>query len=141
VFSARQSVFIDLNREEWERNMNREEWGWNNDLGNNEFEYAPGHTSYTIYDQGGGLVKRVRNARNPDDPEPTLVPLASGRYEVVAEAEDHGGTVEVSIPVVIQSGRTTTAHLTDGWKPHRPYTDKDVVRLPDGEIAGWLATR
>jgi hypothetical protein len=28
-----------------------------------------------------------------------------------------------------------------GWKPRHHYTDSDVVRLPGGEIAGWLAVR
>ena len=83
----------------------------------------------------------MRNARNPNDGEPALVSLPPGRYEILAQAQDWAGTVEVTVPVVIRAGRTTTAHLVDGWKPHRHYTDKDVVRLPDGEIAGWLAVR
>jgi hypothetical protein len=132
VFSARQPAVIDLNMEER---------AWNSDFGKNEFEYAQGHTAYTIYNEAGRLVKRVRNARNQDDPEPTLVPLPAGCYEIRAEAEARAGTVAVSIPVVIRPGRITTAHLAGGWKPRGHYTDNEVVRLPDGAIAGWLATR
>ena len=114
---------------------------WNNDFGKNEFLYEPAHTDYTIYSQDGRPLRQVRNARSENDPEPTRVSLPPGHYEIQAEAEDDAGLLEVRVPVVIQAGRTTTAHLAGGWKPHRHYTDHDVVRLPDGEIAGWLATR
>jgi hypothetical protein len=114
---------------------------WDNDFGKNEFQYDPAHTDYTIYSQGGALLKRVRNARNPDDGEPALVPLPPGLYDIQAQAEDYARTVEVKVPVVIQAGRTTAVHLAGGWKPHHRYTDNEVVRLPNGEIAGWLAVR
>jgi hypothetical protein len=87
----------------------------------------------------GRLLKRVRNARDGNDREPTLVSLPPGRYEIQAEAEDYAGTLEVRVPVIIQAGRTTAAHLSGGWRPQRQYTGNEVVRLPDGEIAGWLA--
>ncbi len=132
VYSARKKADIDLNMEERL---------WDNDFGKNEFQYDPVHTDYTIYSQGGGFIKQVRNARNPNDPEPVLVSLPPGLYEIQAQAENSAGTVEVRVPVVIQAGRTTVAHLMGGWKPHHHYTDNEVVRLPDGEIAGWLAVR
>lgn len=132
VFSARKQATVDVNMEEWL---------WNNDFGKNEFRYYRAHTDYTIYPQGSRLVKRVRYARDQNDPEPTLVSLPPGRYEIQAEAEDYASTVEGRIPVVIQAGQTTTAHLVNGWKPYRQYSDNEVVRLPDGEIAGWLAGR
>ena len=130
VYSAREQADID---------PNMEERLWNDDLGKNEFRYDPAHTDYTIYSEGGRLLKRVRNAPDRNDPEPTLVSLPPGRYEILAEAEDGAGTLEVRVPVVIQAGRTTTAHLSGGWKPQSQYTRNEVVRLPDGEIAGWLA--
>jgi hypothetical protein len=116
-----------------------EERLWDDDLGKNEFRYDTAHTDCTIYSEGGRLLKRVRNARDRNDPEPTLVSLPPGRYEIQAGAEDYAGTLEVRVPVVIQAGRTTVAHLSGGWKPQRQYTRNEVVRLPDGEIAGWLA--
>ena len=130
VYSAREQAGIDVNIEERL---------WDNDFGKNEFLYDPAHTDYTIYSEGGRFLKRVRNARDRNDPEPTLVSLPPGRYEIQAEAEDYAGTLEVRIPVVIQAGRTTAAHLVDGWKPRSHYAGNEVVRLPDGEIAGWLA--
>ncbi len=132
VYSARKPATVD---------PNMEERLWDDDFGKNEFLYEPAHTDYTIYALGGKLLEQVRNARNENDPEPTLVSLPPGRYEIQAEGEDDAGPLEVRVPVVIQAGQTTTAHLAGGWKPHRHYTDNDVVRLPDGEIAGWLATR
>ena len=132
VYSARTRADI---------NANMDAWLWNNDFAKNEFQYEPAHTDYTICSQGGGFFKRVSNARNPNDPEPILVSLPPGRYEIQAEAETYAGTIEVRVPVVIRAGQTTAGHLVDGWKPRRHYTDDEVVRLPDGEIAGWLAAR
>jgi hypothetical protein len=132
VYSAQQRADID---------PNMEEWFWNDDFGKNDFLYTPAHTDYTIYSQEGGFLKRVRNARDPNDPAPALVALPPGRYEIQAEAADAGSTVAVKVPVVIRPGETTKVHLVSGWKPHRSYTGQQVVRLPDGDIAGWLAAR
>ena len=132
VYSARKKADIDANMEEWR---------WDNDFGKNEFQYAPAHTDYTIYGGSGEFLRRVRNAGNPDDPNPTLVSLAPGSYEIRAEAEAPAGMVEVRVPVVIRAGRTTAAHLVGGWIPHFHYTGSEVVRLPGGEIAGWLVVR
>lgn len=132
VYSAQQRADLGANMEEWR---------WNNDMGRNEFEYEPAHTDYTIYGQAGAPLEQVRNSRNPADGTPTLVPLPPGRYEIQAEARDSSGTVEVRVPVVVEAGKTTRAHLEGGWKPHHRYSDNQVVRLPDGEIAGWLAVR
>jgi hypothetical protein len=131
VYSAQRKADIDLVTEEWR---------WNNDFGKNQFLTEPAHTEYTIYAQDGGVLKRVPNARDADDAEPTLLMLPTGTYKVEAQAEDRReGTVTVTIPVVIQKGQTTVAHLEGDWAPSHQYTDGDVVRLPDGQIAGWRA--
>ena len=132
VYSARQEADIDVNREEWL---------WNDDFGRNGFLYDTAETGYAIYNHDGKLRERVSNLRNQSGLGPALVSLPPGLYEVRAEAEDHDSTIEVKFPVVIQAGRTTTAHLVSGWKPRHHYTDDEVVRLPDGDIAGWLAVR
>jgi len=129
VYSARVPANIDANMGEWLSN---------NDFGRNAFRYEPAHTGYTIYSQDGMLRKQVRSSK---DVEPPLVSLPPGRYEIRAEAECYADTVEVRVPVVIRAGQTTAAHLAGGWKPHRRFTKDEVVRLPDGEIAGWVATR
>lgn len=130
VYSARIQANIDANMAEWR---------CNNDFGRNAFMFEPTHTGYTIYNQGGMFLKHVPNSRNRGDGEPTLVSLPPGRYEIRAEAEDYAGRVEVRVPVVIRAGQTTAAHLTGDWNPGGHFTDDEVVRLPDGEIAGWLA--
>ena len=136
--SAEGSLVVYSARERAPMDINREEWLWNSDFGRNDFLYELAHTDYTICMQDGKVLEHVRNARNVDDPEPVRVTLLPGSYRIEAEAEeDGGGTVNVTIPVVIQPGRTTTAHLAGEWKPVQHFTDADVVRLPDGQIAGW----
>ncbi len=129
VYSARERAQVDINREEWL---------WNNDFGRNDFLYEPAHTDYTILTQDGKVFEHVRNARNPDDAEPARVTLPPGIYRVEARAEERDGvTTDVTIPVVVRPGRTTTAHLAGDWRPTHQFTDAQVVRLPDGQIAGW----
>ena len=132
VSSARQSASVDVNMEEWR---------WNNDFGKNDFLYESAHTDYSLYSGHGQFLERLRNARSPSDNSPALISLPAGSYEIEAEVEDNGGAVAARVPVVIQPGQTTTVHLAGGWKPRRHYTDNQVVRLPDGQIAGWRALR
>jgi hypothetical protein len=133
VYSARERVVTDLNAEEF---------FWNNDFGKNEFLHRPAHTDYDIYGDGGKLIQHVSNARDINDPDPALVPLPPGTYKVQAKAEDYGGTTFTAvIPVVIQGGTTTAAHLDEEpWKPAGHYAKGDMVRLPDGRIVGWQAS-
>ncbi len=51
----------------------------------------------------------------------------------------NGNTTRVLLTVQIEPGKTTVVHLSGIWQPKRPYLNKQVVRLPDGQIAGWLA--
>jgi hypothetical protein len=102
VYSAREWSDADINEQEWR---------WNDDFGRNNFLYYPAHTDYVIYDNEGKLLERIRNARNPEDPEPARVPLQPGRYEIRAQAQDKEGTFEVRVPVIIQAGQTTTVRL------------------------------
>jgi hypothetical protein len=46
----------------------------------------------------------------------------------------------VTIPVVIQAGKTTSVHL-DGSKltPSSAISGLDLVSLPDGTVIGWVA--
>jgi hypothetical protein len=105
VFSGRERAVEDVNMEEWR---------WNDDFGKNAFLYAPAHSDYSIYNSEGNLVERVRNARNEEDPQPAVVTLPPGHYEVKAEAENDRGTYNVRVPVVIRSGQTTTVRLAGG---------------------------
>ena len=131
VYSARVRVPVDLNREEF---------FWNNDFGKNDFLYEPSHTSYTIYTADGALLRKVRNAKDMGDANPTLVDLPPGEYQIQAEAEDYGGcTFAVTIPVFVEPGLTTVVHLDGGWQPPRGLDAKSTVKLPNGSYVGWRA--
>lgn len=117
--------------------MNREEFLWNNDAGRNNFLYEPAHTDYTIYRQNGSIVRRVRNARVGGDPQPTLVSLPAGRYNVVAYARGFG---LIAIPVVVERGKRTVVNLQRFPNPLVQCVPKDdAVCLADGRIVGWRA--
>ena len=116
------------------------EWAWDYPFEKNAFTYGLAHTDYVIHTEDGRTLQYVRNATNPADPQPALVSLPPGRYTVQAEGEEADGRlVTVMLPVLVEPGRTTVAHLSGHWKPKAHFTEADVVRLPDGQIAGWLA--
>jgi hypothetical protein len=132
VYSARVSADVDVNAEEF---------FWNNDFGRNDFLYEPAHADYTIYGSDGKVLKRVRNAHDWNDGKPALVKLPPGHYEVQAQAEAYAGeTIPVKVPVVIKAGHETVVHLGGDWKPRGHYKRTELVRLPNGQMAGWRAT-
>ena len=131
VYTARQQEPITANFTEWQREYN---------LGRYPVAYELAHTAYTIRREDGRIIEHVRNAKGPDDPQPKVVALPPGRYQVEAEAQEpNGQMVSVILPVVVEPGKTTVAHLADQWKPGTQFREADVVRLPDGQIAGWMA--
>jgi hypothetical protein len=131
VYSARQKEPLAENLREWQ---------WEYDMGDNALAYGLAHTSYIIRTENGSVLRYVPNSRNPTDSQPTVVTLPPGRYQVEAQAEEAGRQmVTVLLPVLIEPGKTTVAHLSGHWKPKVQFSDSDVVRLPDGQIAGWLA--
>jgi len=131
VYSARFKEPVESNFLEWQPDY---------DFTAAPFFYDLAHSDYVIRKEDGSLLKNVRNARNLADPDPVLVTLPPGRYKIEAEAEEAGGrTVKVELPVLVEHGKTTVVHLSGNWRPRAHFTDADVVRLPDGQIAGWLA--
>ena len=98
-----------------------------------EDNYYP-HTSYSIRDQLGRFIKFVPNHIGYLDEKPTLVTIPAGKYNVVAESSSYG---RVTVPVVIEDGKTTVLHLDRGWNPSLNTPSNEVVRLPDGEAVGW----
>lgn len=131
VYSARQIETSSANDTEWQRDY---------DFGSRPVPYGLAHTDYTLLTQDGRILQYVRNARNPADPNPALVTLPPGHYKVEADAESYRGeTVRMVIPTVIEPGKTTVVHLSGNWKPPGDFANAEVVRLPDGQIAGWLA--
>gem|GEM_PF-2199171 len=132
VFSARERVPID---------HNIETFFWNNDFGRNEFLYGQARTPYTILSQDGTVIKRVRNDRDLNDEQPALVGLSPGHYTVEAQAEKGGGTtVTAVVPLVVESGLTTTVDLEPTYRRTGEGAESgDVVRLGDGRVVGCRA--
>ena len=98
-----------------------------------EDNYYP-HTGYIIRDQFGRLVKYVPNHLGYADEKPTLVTISAGKYNVVAESSAYG---RVTVPVVIEDGKTTVLHLDRSWRPSSDIASNGLVRFPDGEAIGW----
>jgi hypothetical protein len=110
---------------------------WNNDFGKNDFLYEPAHSDYTISTQDGKILERVRNARDPNDPQPAVVPLPPGIYEVKAKARDFG---VVTIPVVVEAGKLTRVNLQRGQNPVvASVARSNAVLLGGSRIVGWQA--
>lgn len=95
------------------------------------------HSSYRVLTLEGQLVQFVRNQSGGRDSQPDVVLLPAGSYVVQASAERLG---PVSVPVLVQSLKTTEVHLRPGWKPDLEGRGKsDVIRLPNGQPVGWRA--
>ena len=95
------------------------------------------YSSYSIFTPEGKLYAFVRNHQGVGDEPPQRVALPSGSYVVTGMAQGLG---TVSAPVVVQAFKTTELHLESGWKPDPTYEHQaDLVRLPNGQIAGWRA--
>ncbi len=97
------------------------------------------HTGYKIYAMNGKLVKWVPNCIEGDymvEP-PTRVSLPPGIYKIRTLAGVYGW---VTVPVVIKHGLTTSVYLDgENHSIDSVAGQKSVVKLPDGEIAGWAA--
>jgi hypothetical protein len=94
------------------------------------------HTDYRVYDLHGKLVRRVGNTTGHYSEAPRTVALPAGRYLVKARANDY---LRVEIPVIIQGGRTSRAHLDGNWKPPAGIPKREVVSMPNGNPVGWRA--
>ena len=129
VYSARVRAPVDVYKEEFL---------WNNDFGRNDFLYEPAHSDYSIYTRDGKVLEHVRNARNPEDPKPAVVPLAPGTYEIKAKARDFG---LVTVPVVIEPGKLTVVNLQREKNPVvEPVARTNAVVLGGYEVVGWRAS-
>lgn len=94
----------------------------------------PTHTDYNIFDANGTLVKHVNNQSGPFDQEATPVSLPPGKYQVKAQATNHG---LVAVPVVVKENETTTLDLdASHFRQHKPTGAGQWVRLPSGEVIG-----
>jgi hypothetical protein len=94
------------------------------------------HTDYNVYDAGGKLVKHVFNTVGHYSTAPRLVSLPPGNYAVRARDKEW---LSVSVPVVIERGRTTKVHLDENWQPPPGTQKAQLVSAPDGNPVGWRA--
>ena len=100
-------------------------------------EYTHPHTAYDVYAPDGRLAKHVRNYAGGLDDNPESVTLPAGQYKISAKAN---GYARVVLPVVIAVGKTTTVYLdSSGFDLPKQNPKGSLVKLPDGQIIGWLA--
>jgi hypothetical protein len=100
--------------------------------GDNTYYYL--HSGYDIKDANGKELKYVPNHFGDMDEQPSVVTIPTGKYKIVARAASYG---RVTVPVVVQEGRTTVIHLDRDWKLASNISSNQLVRLPDGEAVGW----
>jgi hypothetical protein len=96
------------------------------------------YTDYRIFSEDGTLLKVVHNDTRSLLEGPVEVGLSPGTYRIAARANGYG---VVTLPVVIAPHRITTVHLEGGgsWSNKGAFSQKNAVRLPDGQIVGWRA--
>ena len=115
------------------------------------------HTNYTIATPDDKVIQRVANATGSFASRPARVSLAPGEYHVRAQYE--GGRF-VTVRIVIEPGKTTVLDLEGEGSKQASATEttpatetppaiettpatesaKQIIRLPNGNAVGWLAT-
>ncbi len=78
---------------------------------NNEDPYRHEYSSYRIFTGDGKLLQFVKNDNGTSFGNPITVSLPAGKYLVKAHANGRG---TVTVPVIIENGRTTAVHLETG---------------------------
>jgi hypothetical protein len=91
-------------------------------------------TGYEIYDSSGKDYRFVANHLGNMDEWPDTVELPAGHYTVEARSKYCG---VVTVPVIIEKGKTTVIHLDDDWNPPPGTPQAKIVFLPDGSAVGW----
>ena len=103
-----------------------------------EFPYDQ-RTDYYIYDSGGKETQHVAdNNKGHFEAVPRRIQLPPGNYSVKALAAVGLGEW-ITVPVVIEPGRTTEVHLNGAWRPPADTPKRDLVQSPGGFPMGWRA--
>ena len=98
-------------------------------------------TDYSIYDANGKEVKGVLdNNKGEFEAVPRGVRLEPGTYKIKALAAVGLGEW-ISVPVVIEAGRTTEVHLNGQWRPPSDTPGNEIVKAPSGFPMGWRASQ
>lgn len=101
-----------------------------------EFPYYQ-RTDYDVYDSTGRRIKHVSdNNLGHFEAVPRTIQLAPGVYRIKAMAAVGLGEL-ITVPVVVESGRTTEAHLNGHWQPPANTPESQLVRAPAGFAVGW----
>jgi hypothetical protein len=109
------------------------------DVGSEEYAYDR-HTDYDIYDSSGRELQRVYNIGQENfKATPKAVQLKPGAYKIKAWAA-MGTGVYITVPVVIEAGKTTEVHLGGTWRPPANTPGQDLVVAPAGFPVGWRAS-
>lgn len=112
-------------------------WGGGGPPGESSDTPVNHHSDYKIYSSDGKLFKTVNNWTGTYSDDPATVSLLPGRYTVATSVSS---LQSVTVPVVIETGKTTSVHLDGSELTAGGQTStNDFVRLPDGSIIGWRA--
>jgi hypothetical protein len=110
------------------------------DVRSDEYAYNR-HSDYDIYDSSGTRIQRVsNNGTESFNTAPKPIQLPAGTYRVKALSSVGDGEW-VTVPVVIESGRTTEVHLNGHWNPPPNTPENELVHAPTGFPMGWRANR
>jgi hypothetical protein len=105
------------------------------EIGDDTYFYA--HTGYRICTKDGQLWKLIPNHTDNTDEAASLVQIPAGDYRIFARSEAYN---LVSVPVVIQAGKTTEVHLGTHWQAPSNIPADELVFLPDGYPVGWRSS-
>jgi hypothetical protein len=89
--------------------------------------------AYDIRNESGKRLMFVANQASGVEESPDQVMLPTGKYTIVADSADYG---LVTVPMVIQSGKTTTVHLDGDPRTPLPLFPRRPAPLPDTQTAG-----
>ncbi len=89
-------------------------------------------TDYYIYDSNGKEAEHITdNNKGRFEAVPRGIELSPGRYNVKALAAVGLGEW-VTIPVVVESGRTTEVHLNGSWRPPAETPQREISSVAGG---------
>jgi hypothetical protein len=102
-----------------------------------QIDYFP-HTGYRIFHADGRYYRDVRNHTNSTDELPYTIAIPAGDYFMLAKSETQGG---VKVPFAVKPGRWTVVRLDNPTRNGKIPPNVEVIRLPEGEVAGWKFER
>ncbi len=95
------------------------------------------HTDYYLDSPQGKELRHVDNAIGYYATAPRIISLPAGHYLVKARAK---GYLWITVPVVVEAGRTTKVHLDKNWQAPENTPQTEVVDIPGGYPVGWSSS-